>query len=78
MLHEHAASVPDEVESSTALLEGRPAPAILEEARSSGCDLIAMGSRGRGDIGSVLLGSVSHAVLHESKVPVLVVHATSG
>jgi nucleotide-binding universal stress UspA family protein len=39
------------------------------------CDLVAMGSRGRGAIRTILLGSVSNDTLHHSPVPALIVHS---
>ena len=52
---------------------GDPAPALLEIAQRCGCEAIVMGARGRGALQSVLLGSVSHAVLQTSPLPVTIV-----
>lgn len=52
---------------------GHAADEILSAAKKSKVDLIVMGSRGRGSIGSLLLGSVAQSVLSASEVPVLVV-----
>ncbi|MFK5583286.1 universal stress protein [Serinicoccus sp. LYQ131] len=51
--------------------EGRP-PALLGRA-SEGAGLVVVGARGRGDLRSLLLGSVSRAVMHDAHCPVLVV-----
>jgi nucleotide-binding universal stress UspA family protein len=55
------------------ILMGAPAFAILQEAGASGPDLILMGSHGRRGVTRFLLGSVSHAVLHQAPCPLLIV-----
>ena len=64
--------VPDGIEVDTAVICERPADAIIHEVERGGHDLIVMGSRGRGSLRTLLLGSV----LHRSRVPVMVVHAS--
>ena len=54
------------------VVEGRAATAILSTADDIDADLIVLGSRGRGPIRSMLLGSVSAEVANESRRSVLV------
>jgi nucleotide-binding universal stress UspA family protein len=54
------------------LLEGSPAKAVLELARSLDVDLIVVGSRGLGAVRAALLGSVSSEIVHHADRPVLV------
>jgi nucleotide-binding universal stress UspA family protein len=51
----------------TKLATGRPAKEILLIAERLNVDFIAMGSRGRGDLEGLLMGSVSHKVSHLAK-----------
>jgi nucleotide-binding universal stress UspA family protein len=59
------------------ILEGSPADVICERAKSSGADLIVMGTRGRGRMQRAFLGSVSEDVILKSSVPVTVVTKTA-
>ena len=51
-----------------------PATAIIETAKSRGCDLIVMASHGRSGLSKLFLGSQTSEVLADGSVPVLVVH----
>lgn len=50
-----------------------PWEAILSAARKEKCDVIVMGSHGRGGLAALLLGSETQKVLAHSKLPVIVV-----
>jgi nucleotide-binding universal stress UspA family protein len=53
---------------------GNPADVVLTAAGDAG--LVVVGSRGRGSLKSLFLGSVSHGVVHEARCPVLVVRTS--
>jgi nucleotide-binding universal stress UspA family protein len=46
---------------------------IVDDAIQHGADVIVMGSRGRGDLAGLILGSTAHKVIHLADRPVLVV-----
>ena len=49
-----------------------PFEAIIETAKTRGCDVIFMATHGRGKVATLILGSVTQKVLTQSKLPVLV------
>jgi nucleotide-binding universal stress UspA family protein len=64
-----AAGVPcDSVMTSPA----DPYQGIIDAARAKRCDLVCIGSHGRGGVASVILGSVAQKVLSRSTIAVLV------
>jgi nucleotide-binding universal stress UspA family protein len=50
-----------------------PWEAILDHAKTQGCDLLVMASHGRRGVSALLLGSETQKVLTHSSLPVLVV-----
>ncbi len=63
--------VPAEVQ--TELIEGSPAEAIIEVAKTRQVDLIVMGARGLGRIVAAVFGSTSQKVVAHAPCPVLIV-----
>ena len=60
------------LEAASVMRDGVPAPTIVDTAKTSGCDLIVLGTHGRHGVARLFLGSTAEAVLRESTVPVLV------
>ena len=52
-------------------LRGAPARVLVEESKDA--QLVVVGAHGRGALGGLLLGSVSHAVLHHAHSPLVIV-----
>jgi len=63
----------DGVDIRRELLFGAPAESIITVAETRQCDLIVMGTRGLGRLGSLLLGSQTQKVISLANCPVLVV-----
>ena len=53
------------------LMVGQPANEIIAAAQRHGCDMIVMGTHGRGALGNLLMGSVAMRVIANSPIPVL-------
>lgn len=54
-------------------MHGHAAREIVADAIELGCDVIVMGSRGRGDLAGLVIGSTTHKVIHLTDKPVLIV-----
>ena len=86
MLYREGGSALEEVERrgeergvsvETAVVEGSPAQQIVRYAEREGCDVVVMGTHGRGGLDRLLLGSVAEKVVRASSVPVLTVGISS-
>ncbi|WP_424018639.1 universal stress protein [Halorientalis pallida] len=72
-LNEVERIVDDRAPVERIVVEGKPSSSIVEHAAEDDCDLIVMGTHGRGGIDRLLLGSVAERVVRRSSVPVMTV-----
>ena len=63
---------------SIEVCEGFPADRILEKADELECDVIVMGTHGKGIIANAFLGSVAKRVLRRTRKPVFIIPLPSG
>ena len=59
-------------QTRVAAVLGTPVDGILQKAKAVDADLILMGSRGRQGVTRMVLGSVSHALLHQGTYPLMI------
>ena len=64
------------IEIKTEILYGNVAATILEYAEKNAADMIIAGTKGRGALEELLMGSVTRNLVSLSRIPVLVVKAT--
>ena len=69
-------AVPEGVSVHKTAVEGSPARVLLEQ--SAGATMLVIGSKGHGDLGSILLGSVGMHCVHHASCPVVVIPHSKG
>ena len=62
-----------ELVSKVLVPRGHPPEEILNAANEEGCDVIVLGTHGKGFLAHTFLGSVSNAVLHRTRRPVFII-----
>lgn len=71
LLQELAGRAPTSIHATTRIKKGRAFKSILELAEELPADLIVMGTRGRGGVDHLILGSTTERVVAHSRCPVL-------
>lgn len=63
----------ENIVKSIEICEGFPAEKILDTAKQFGCDMIIMGTHGKGIIGNTFLGSTAKRVLRRTRKPIFII-----
>jgi len=71
---EEAARAHPGLDVRTNVIGGSPGAAVAAYAMDVRAGLVVMGSRGHGGLTGMLLGSVSHRLVHDAPCPVMVIH----
>jgi nucleotide-binding universal stress UspA family protein len=58
-------------------IEGYPPDSLVSYANEVGASLLVVGTRGRGELGALILGSTSHRAIHLASCDVLIVKPTT-
>jgi nucleotide-binding universal stress UspA family protein len=61
------------IDFKSKIIFGSPTVEIEELSKKGKFDIIVIGSRGQSELKEIFLGSVANAIVHKSKIPVLVV-----
>lgn len=69
--------IPVHIDIERTIAEGSPANQIIDCTEEADCDVIVMGTHGRGGLDRLLLGSVAEHVVRRSPVPVVTVRVDS-
>jgi nucleotide-binding universal stress UspA family protein len=64
--------------ASIEVCEGYPADEILKKVDQLDCDVIVMGTHGKGGLGQALLGSMAERVLRHTRKPVFIIPLPKG
>ena len=64
------------IEVETVVLEGQPAPTLLDAAKDA--DLLVVGTRGHGELAGIFCGSVGERCVTRATCPVVVVRSNGG
>jgi nucleotide-binding universal stress UspA family protein len=62
-----------ELVSKIFVSRGHPPEEILNAANEEGCDVIVLGTHGKGFLAHTFLGSVSNAVFHRTRKPAFII-----